>query len=559
MIHRGIYGCYLISGERGVGKSSFIRTFFEGLGRNFNINNNIYITLTTFDYECEIGIIDAIITRLYNESLENGSILFEYNDALKKLYEQTKWSYNEEITLDDGNSVKQTVSDYNINKQDLNINIHLKNVLLGGFIKEKNSEITKENSKYKNENIEKTKTRKKVPLDEQLSKLLSKIVRNTNIFVVFDELDKQDDCFLETLFNKYKSLLLENGLISFFITDEKTYRKYGEDIDNYLGTYFIDTFYLPRMTYNETLRYCYIMFGEEHLWRAQMMFYGTLGNRRLINIFYAREMYITRCDFNTMYEYCKFELLSFLGDMYYNTSRIRRNSRFEQDEFIYNMKKIVELIFFKGKTSCNELFNIYNTETAKTFVSRKELIDGIKKFCESNNWIEVSENEFIEVDFEQIRYCNIKEEAILPNEFMYYDKSIHEIQQKIHCKSLIKLGDNDSYAYKNALEKIIIGNLNRIKKVVIIERKLNSKWPYEGASDYSAAAAIGNNFGGIDAFYNDRGSYSYEGRGYIEEFIEIMGEYGITIYYKFFQNETDLEECVRIAFDSDNLEIIKSI
>ena len=51
---------------------------------------------------------------------------------------------------------------------------------------------------------------------------------------------------------------------------------------------------MPLLTFEETVRYCVMMFGEKYYLMCLMQYYNTLGNYRLLNICYNEHKYIER-------------------------------------------------------------------------------------------------------------------------------------------------------------------------------------------------------------------------------------------------------------------------
>lgn len=49
---------------------------------------------------------------------------------------------------------------------------------------------------------------------------------NLNTIFIFDELDKMNIDVLESLFEKYKCLFVENNIFNFFLVDDEMYLKY---------------------------------------------------------------------------------------------------------------------------------------------------------------------------------------------------------------------------------------------------------------------------------------------------------------------------------------------
>lgn len=110
-----------------------------------------------------------------------------------------------------------------------------------------------------------------------------------------------------------------------------------------------------------------------------------------------------------------------------------------------------------------------------------------------------------------------------------------------NCASikLVKLGNNQPYAYEKALEHLLIANYFDIYKVILIRRK-RKEWIED--EEYSIMAIMNIGIGKSYAYYNEAGSYSDDGRCYAMDLLQKLTKLGVSYIEKHFSEGEEIDE-----------------
>ena len=118
---------------------------------------------------------------------------------------------------------------------------------------------------------------------------------------------------------------------------------------------------------------------------------------------------------------------------------------------------------------------------------------------------------------------------------------------------VIKLGNNEPYAYGKAMEHLLISNIFSIGNVIWIKRVRDGGENWYTDKEYSVLIVLDMGIGKRYLYYNEAGSYSSEGSTHVEEFVnklkklnvkytERTYDRGETIDYIIEQTKKELEE-----------------
>lgn len=161
--------------------------------------------------------------------------------------------------------------------------------LLSSFFADLKARMTKEKTKVeKSENRCKkiiTRSKREENRIEQIISLINEL-NDVKVVLVYDELDKMNIDILETWFAKYKNLFLEKNFFNFFLVSNQMYARYSNSDFwmNPLYTCFSGIYYMKLLGFEDTLKYCCMIFSNTLYGRGLAIYYNTLGNYRLINV-----------------------------------------------------------------------------------------------------------------------------------------------------------------------------------------------------------------------------------------------------------------------------------
>lgn len=551
MINRGAYGCYLISGERGVGKSSVINAVLESMNGAF-CKPQIKFSLSLSEYDEEDGICLSIISNLYSRIPSDElfgehspeEILWKYKDRIKDLYKNFMWEREENKFAERAESSEDEHRSSTKNEESVGISVKcFIGFIKGSFFANKEKTRSRQASTSNKHTIEQKKRQPNLHL--KLKNLLRDISSEMDIFIIFDELDKKEDAFLETIFDNYKDLLLESRIFSFLICDRTSYGKYGMSDESSLSTYFAGLFYLCRMSYSDTLRYCYTVLNITDLVAAKIFYYKSLGNKRKINNMYLR----TAENENKKVVLHKLILLQELTAIFSFEYADTNKNNYDKDILEESVKYLIEKLFDKRKSTYKELEKIFTEKCSLEYPKFLDIWSKIQSLSEKTLWLEIVGDNNIIINFGKMKADVCCDKEVEPEAFYYQPKRMahNDIILGYENCNMIKLGDNDCYAYENVLEKLVLGNLHKVKAVILIVQKMADTCFGVNAENYSMAVMIENIYGRKNVFYNEKGGYSFEGWSYIYKIKKIFNEYNFDVHCEEITDDMTIEDGIRRA------------
>lgn len=282
------YGCYLVAGMRGSGKTSFINMVLSDVGSYSYHKEKIVVRLNAVQINDVKDLLLVLIDKLLYITENSEGSLKEFYPRLKKIDKLNRGNLKTGIkgknVLDSSRGRSASVT------SEIETGITIKSILrlplkLISNIKGE-SELQTSNVMVTSIENDFEYVREEQPYEEFRQLLNDFESANYRLIIVLDELDKQEKTFMNEMFSYYKDFLTNYKLFCFFITDENTYRRSNQLRDNMYATYFIRKIYLPLMSYSETMRYCYGHYCEESKYNVDILYYMSLGNTRLINIMY---------------------------------------------------------------------------------------------------------------------------------------------------------------------------------------------------------------------------------------------------------------------------------
>lgn len=548
------YGSYLIGGIVGTGKSSLV-----DIATSYSKEKALTVHINFYN-ENEIGDnFSKIVLEHLIDELENENVISD--EKLSELVAQSKlelhYSMNEQLDKKEtiGSGTKR------IKKEDVSLFSKLGFGFKGGISSEASIEGkgSLEDEKYNDENQEMQRTISMTKMEHDRIEDIVNIVRQLdglNVIFIFDELDKMNTDILERIFKKYKSLFMESNIFSFFLVDDEMYLKYSDSniCKNKLYTYFSGKYYLPLLTFEETLRYCVMMFGESKYLMGLCKYYNSLGNYRLINISYNQDdgidamilikAYIFKCVINKI-----------------NAPYLEH---YQMDAILKKIKIVIE-----------ELIKVRNftIEDFEYHLEKCNVIDTVwPKKREMINWVIGAIRDIIPSAIEmEERYVSINA-ATLYEQFMLFESAAlkdreiltedaydiqisdmyHQLKKgsKVYKKITflheniipLQVANNDPKAYKEALVNIVRANLyQKEMQVIVLQRERKEESVYNNDHVYTGIVVVEK--GGVQvAYYVDEGSYDSEKFEAIEELVKASKEYGVDVKEMTIEEHINLEE-----------------
>lgn len=571
LIREDIYGCYLISGMRGVGKTSFINVALSSLNYKYTDKKPVLIRINATQIrkvEDLFGVMIEEFLRVNNSQDDQ-----EWKKLIKGLKDIDKVNrgeliIQEKISCKRGESSEDTDTVTKRGKISMGLKMCFfkSNVFLRGE-DQKVSSIQEE--KY----IEKTdQYQQKISAYEMFKEWLNKFEEcRYRLIVVIDEIDKCKSSFMEEMFAQYKELLTNYKLFCFFASDEKTMKRCMDTECDIYSTYFIKKFYLPLLSYEETMRYCFGYYCEEKISTVDIIYYLTLGNTRAINIKYKTHFsfnFFNIADVVLLYKArlfrCILDHIKYVYDM--EDTRMIKIDLLKRD-----VKNIIEYIFDKDGCKIFDVMSFYEKNKSNSYPHAQDILQYVKDYKDElgiqilnvsaeeihvvfnkdwhiNAWM--NKLYFRYEDEDMMEYDNeINVEKLYP----FFDKKYYHFSQGGGPIGVIKLGNNEPYAYEKAMEHLLISNIFSICNVIWIKRVRDGGETWYKDKEYSVLIVLDMGIGKRYIYYNEGGSYSSEGRAYVDEFVKRLTnlnvkctertyDRGETIGYIIEQIKRELEE-----------------
>ncbi|WP_158560681.1 P-loop NTPase fold protein [Paenibacillus contaminans] len=276
LIEVNLHGCIAIGGQRGSGKTTFIRFCL----RSYKDSHfPIFINISKSD----LSLSTVLIRSLNNSKIFD--ILDEYQTALlHQLNELTYVTVNETYSYMKKDSVSEESNLKNQFNGDFDLKLNLSLLKLSSYKKLENTLNTKELELME----DKAQVDIKKFYDEEflLSKLLELLeaISKKKIVFIIDELDKKDTSYIISLFNKYKELFLDSGAIFIFVMGSMSYFDIfspgSRSIEGY-SQYFLESYYLGSMSWLSFLSLCYRKLDMKYLEDVKILYIKSRGLYRL--------------------------------------------------------------------------------------------------------------------------------------------------------------------------------------------------------------------------------------------------------------------------------------
>lgn len=523
-INKNIYGCHLIGGLRGSGKSSFVNLCcdpFEG------IDMNIILRIDLSENDTDSSILRKIIRELYL-SKSDRIITSELIESIDALYNRTFYDIKSIIKTEIYANKEQ--SNIVSEKNDYFLNFFGNLPIISQMLK---SQINlSEQEQFEEKDVEQKITHILNEMaelfDDDLRRIeLINVFRKFNedgyrVFLIFDEIDKCSSEKFEYIFNTLKSIVLNERLISFFIVGYDDYIKYSTSnyLTNPLSTYFITRTYIPTFDFELLKKYTLHVLGKRNLFQLQKLYYQTYGLIRNINMNEYSNYKFNRFDETNVFPLIFTDVIKSIENKYKN---------FEIDACKTILKEIMEQIYRRENISIEELLEFIDG------------INGIKSIKQEdylimlNSLIDVSK-EYFNVfglrfkEGKQIISFNRKhkklvqdlimkkeEEDIHTDEYkclLEVDKSINTYTSRF-SKSNILIKINEGNGFRK-LRDVIEASIMEINRIVIVKKRIQAFGRDE--FEYSGILFCNRTVGNV-AYLAEDCSWSYEKANRLDNFL----------------------------------------
>ncbi len=451
-----VYGCYLVGGLRGVGKTSFVNLCCNC---NDAFNKVIKVNINMASIDKIENLLLYIIRELYY-SMEIEKVDESIIDELRTMYIKTFLLVNNNSRITIGEVNTKEGEETNIKKY--KVSILPKIPVLEKFLSIGTDKLKEDSINKKSQQIDAINKCYEVTevFDEhtrflELKHILRKLSESKHtIIFTYDELDKMEPDSLELVFRLYKDLFLNYRTINIFIVGYDEFNKYASDDikSNPLNTYFIGKYYVPTMDYMNFQMYCYKVFPIEEQLKMHEIYYSTLGILRNINTY----MY-NNYGQDKFFQEKAFLFTKTMVDLYSNM--IERQSL---DIFKYNLKQLIDYIFDYAPIRYEDAKNFLdklNKNLSNVSITFEKVINSILKHSKVlNNIISIK----YEKDF--TKYLNV-----INISFEDKMKWIDDINKK-------KVDIDDLYPYFSSLRFWEINRnllVSKVEPITICRRKRN--------------------------------------------------------------------------------------
>ena len=511
-------GNYLISGEKGVGKTTLINLVLNNFRKNYG--NYFYFSKNDYDdmnsiYKSFIEQVDKIKEDISSSDIKN---LVENASVLLKGNIQTKdsvLSSTKKLTTEKKGRKSEGILGFILKLFEFIFSIFKPFKPTFSFIKESTDESASEEKRLKE-----TIITREANLDDTIKKIIEELSNKYNITFVFDDLNRD-------IIDKYSNIIKkfdceEKKLYCFFIVDDSIYKSCVIEKQNNFVVNYRDSFYLPRMSFQGLMRFTYTLFNKREKSIAMIDFWNTLGNRKAIISAEDTQKY------NILYDLViNFKILSIFIKVF--DSKVIQNdvTNFKRDKFITSSIKIIEMIV-SGQKSVDTLENEYSANITNMKHSFKDIMNML------------TQEEYIKIDTEgkllSLNHKKMLEDVRLEfyvQDFLQNEEKYNSsLSNSITPTKYILLGDNDPYAYSTTMLPLISSNIRNLLAVVVLAQPCEwNSLVKDSGKVFSAVAIIETPDSEKTAFYNSQGSYNYEYGNIIETFIKDLREINIDVYY----------------------------
>ncbi len=555
-LRRKKYGPYLVGGVVGTGKTSQIE-----IATHLAVKNPLVVHIKFYDQEEYRNKFEEILLsnliKTVRENLDRSSKGEKLLLLLNACEENLKYTIDEIVQEKkaEGENSQTIISAKDSASSNFGISASIP-VSVGAVTKmELSGEVSRD--LHHNQEKEKVITKSRVAHRKLESiYMLLEALSDFGVIVIYDELDKMNEDALDVLFSKYKELFVEKDMFSFFVVDERIYRKYQNPalVNNPICTYFMNAYYVPLLRLDESLRYVKRCFAENDYIKGLLSYYSSLGNYRVLNQLYSMEQ--NQCDGMSLGKaYILKKTVQSLKKQYfddYMTDVLVRKvkaviehmiliRKFQVAELAEDLKQgkfgleiwpdyteIIYSVIKVIKEICPEMVT-ENSDTTK-------LIDGeklIHKALDIRNLILCDERE-IAVDKESGRVKEeqrgrIQEYDMYGSTSRFPSTGVRRIEEIWEDVTVLKVADNNPDSYRDILIRILETSFLVPHIQVLVMRRARGEASC-GFKDYEYTGMIIVEKEAYQvAYYVDRGSYDLERKGAIIDLIEQAEKFKIAV------------------------------
>lgn len=562
LIKDDVYGCYLVAGMRGIGKTSFINVALSNSENYPYGKKGIIVRLNAIQISNVKELFPVLVEELLHLSENSSDILKTFHEKLRKIDFLNRG--NMKICIQGGGAFEHVEGTSNAITKEMKTGFDIESITKLPF--KLNSILSGEEKKQTNTNITANIKRDfEYETHEKPYELFRELLNELEncrfrLILVLDEIDKCEETFIKEVFAQYKDFLTNYKLFCFFITDESIYKDCIKSKNNIFATYFIKMFYLPLLSYQETMRYCFEHYCEKEISSVDILYYLSLGNTRLLNINYNTFLKVDFLKIEYVVLLYKAKLFQYIIENVQYEFDMEDIRSLKKDMLKTDIKALIEYIFDGGGCLTSVATDYYNSIKANRYPEAKEILECMQKYndkfgmqiinfrddkislCyQSNIRIFVADGS-LEICYDKDNTMAYNNRIGIKELFPFYEKGMKPYANGGGLIHLIKLGNNEPYAYRNAMEHILISNYFSIDKLIWIKRMRDGGWYTD--EEYSLLAVIDKGIGKRYAYYNEAGSYSSEESGNVTNLLKKMSDMGLNYSEKVFDKGESLEEIV---------------
>lgn len=562
MIEEDIYGCYLITGMRGVGKTSFMNVALSHTKYGMREKEQVIIRVNAVQMQGAKELFPILVRELLRVVEKFDGRIKNYFKQLQMIDVVSKGTIKKSIREQWTSSHVEENSDSN--KEGVNLGIGINSILQLPIQIGTTTNVEREKQLSDAVSAETGYSFEYEVLEnpqEWFNDLLDDFEKsNIRLLVVLDEIDKCDSAFLDEIFCYYKDLLLNSKMFWLLVADEQMYQRYLGLKKNVLDTYFIKKIYLPLMTYEETMQYCFQHYCEEKISSVDIIYYLSIGNRRLINIHYLTKNQrglLKREDIVLLYKARLFKDITSKVQYDFDMEDIRN---YKKDVFKVNVKKFIEYIFERNVLSISEAIEFYDNIKGNSYPYAAEIVQYIKEYTGMlglqiinvddekialylDNGVRMrdSMNDLM-LDYSDGREVHDNNKIGIRELYPFYELGMRPCMNGVGKVRLVKLGNNHPHAYRDAMEHLLIANFFCIQRLIWIKRVREGGCYTD--EEYSLLAVIETPSGMKYGYYNEAGSYSSESSYAITDLIEKLKEMEVSYSERRFDKGESFEEII---------------
>ncbi len=410
---------------------------------------------------------------------------------------------------------------------------------------EMSGEYSRDSQKSQESGNSVTKTRIQRRLLEIIYKILMEL-SEYRVIIIYDELDKMNEDALEVLFSKFKELFVEKDIFSFFVVDDRIYKKYQNAalLDNPIRSYFMNIYYAPLLRMDETFRYVKRCFSEMNYMKGLVAYYLSLGNYRMLNQIYALPG-AWYDGLNLSKAYILKKVMKSLNKNYFDD--------YMKDLLVRKIKTVIEHIVLVRQFQVEELAAALNRGNSELEIWPdyaeiiRCVIKVLREICpgivtENEDGITLVKCELLIDQAQEIRKSALGDRKITVDEAKdNSDKKMieniqtidmYELGEKSLCLgtrhiediwediTALEVADNNPDCYRDILVRILETTLLAPNIQVLVMRRAREETS-SGFNDYEyTGMVIVEKEAYQVAYYVNRGSYDSERKGAINDLIE---------------------------------------